>query len=96
MNNKQLKVLDNSLMQNGVEEILLVCMEESSELIKAITKAERYPGQTTKIDNIVEEVADVLICIEYLKMIYNIDQEEIESWKKKKIKRLKERMDSER
>lgn len=92
MNNEQLKVLDKSLMQSGVEEILLVCMEESSELIKAITKAERYPGQATKIDNIVEEVADVLICIEYLKMIYNIDQEEIQSWINKKIKRLKERM----
>lgn len=92
MNNEQLKVLDKSLMQSGVEKILLVCMEEPSELIKAITKAERYPGQTTKIDNIAEEIADVLICIEYLKMIYDIDQEEIESWINKKIKRLKERM----
>ena len=52
-----------------------------------------YPGQTTKIDNIVEEIADVLICIEYLKMIYDIGQEEIESWINKKIKRIKERID---
>lgn len=93
MNNEQLKVLDESLMQSGTEEILLICVEEPSELIKAITKAERYPGQTTKIDNVVEEIADVLICIEYLKMVYDIDQEEIENWINKKIKRIKERVD---
>lgn len=93
MNNEQLKVLDESLMKSGIEEILLICVEEPSELIKAITKAERYPGQTTKIDNIAEEIADVLICIEYLKVIYDIDQEEIENWINKKIKRIKERVD---
>lgn len=90
------EIINKSIEHYGVEMQLLVCIEELSELIKAITKAERYTNDETKIDDIAEEIADVLICIEYLKMIYNIDQEEIESWINKKIKRLKERMDSER
>lgn len=90
------RVMDRAIEHYGVEKQLLVCIEELSELIKAITKAERYPNDDIKKDDIAEEMADVYICIEYLKMIYNIDQEEIESWINKKIKRLKERMDSER
>ena len=93
MNREQLKVLDNSLMQNGVNQQLMVCMEEPAELIQAISKVERYPDEVDRIENVVEEIADVLICIEYLKMIYNIDQEEIENWINKKIKRIKERVD---
>lgn len=93
MNREQLKVLDNSLMQNGVNQQLMVCMEEPAELIQAISKVERYPDEVDRIENVVEEIADVSICIEYLKMIYNIDQEEIENWINKKIKRIKERVD---
>lgn len=93
MNREQLKVLDNSLMQNGVNQQLMVCMEEPAELIQAISKVERYPDEVDRIENVVEEIADVSICIEYLKMIYNIDQEEIGNWINKKIKRIKERVD---
>lgn len=92
MNREQLKVLDNSLMQNGVNQQLMVCMEEPAELIQAISKVERYPDEVDRIENVVEEIADVLICIEYLKMIYNINQSEVDEMISQKINRIKERM----
>lgn len=92
MNREQLKVLDNSLMQNGVNQQLMVCMEEPAELIQAISKVERYPDEVDRIENVVEEIADVSICIEYLKMIYNINQSEVDEMISQKINRIKERM----
>lgn len=92
MNREQLKVLDNSLMQNGVNQQLMVCMEEPAELIQAISKVGRYPDEVDRIENVVEEIADVSICIEYLKMIYNINQSEVDEMISQKINRIKERM----
>ena len=92
MNKKQLKILDKALMRNGVEEQLPVCMEEPAEMIQAITKAERYPDKVNRIGNVIEEIADFSICIEYLKMIYNIDQSEIDEMIIKKTDRVNERM----
>lgn len=86
------KIIDEALNKYGVEKQLLVCMEEPAELIQAISKAERYPNDEKYIDRLIEEIADVLICIEYLKRIYDIDQREIEKWESKKLKRVLKRM----
>ncbi len=55
-------------------------IEELSELIKAIIKDNRK--------NIIEEIADVEIMLEQLKMIYLIDFHEIQSIKDEKIKKV--------
>lgn len=67
-----------------------VCMEECAELIQAISKAKRG-----KIDrnNMEEEIADVLICIEMLKLMYMISDEKINKWIEKKQAREAERME---
>lgn len=51
-----------------------VCMEECAELIQAISKAKR--GKINR-DNMIEEIADVLICIEMLKQMYMISDEKL-------------------
>ena len=86
------KIIEEALNKYGVEKQLLVCMEEPAELIQAISKAERYPNDEKYIDRLIEEIADVLICIEYLKKIYDIDQSKIEKWESKKLKRVLKRM----
>ena len=67
-----------------------VCMEECAELIQAISKEKR--GKSDK-DHLAEEIADVIICIEMLKQIYNITEDEIYSWviikQERTIKRIK-------
>ena len=67
-----------------------VCMEECAELIQAISKAKR--GKIDR-DNMIEEIADVLICIEMLKQMYMISDEKINKWIEKKQVREAERME---
>ena len=67
---------------NGIQ--LVVCMEELSELTQAISKEIR--GKDNR-NNLVEEMADVLICIEILKQVFEITDEDIDSWIKYKQER---------
>lgn len=62
------------------------CIEECAELIQAINKKHRG-----KDNNIPEEIADVEICLEQLKMINNC-ADEVERYKTAKMERLKERI----
>lgn len=65
-------------------------MEECAELIQAISKTKR--GKLDK-ENMMEEIADVLICIEMLKQIYDIPDHFIEDWIKRKQERMMRRME---
>lgn len=62
------------------------CIEECAELIQAINKKHRG-----KDNNIPEEIADVEICLEQLKMI-NQCADEVEKYKAEKTERLKARI----
>lgn len=84
--------LEKAIKKYGVEKQLLVCMEEPAELIQAISKAERYPEDSTRMQDLIEEMADVTICLEYLKLIYNIRQEELDEWINRKVKRISKKI----
>lgn len=64
---------------------MVVAIEECSELQKEITKIIRKKGDLT---NLAEEIADVEIMLEQLKLIFTIHDKVIEQ-KGKKIERLK-------
>lgn len=85
-------VLDKAIKKYGVEKQLLVCMEEPAELIQAISKVERYPEDSTRMQDLIEEMADVTICLDYLKLIYNIRQEELDEWINRKVKRISKKI----
>ena len=79
-----------------------VAIEEMSELTKALMKLRRT-GTLADVDtetirklisDVAEEVADVLITIEQLKIMFYIE-DDVEEWKEKKLNRLKERLSSE-
>ena len=86
---KKLETISDSIQYYGVENQSTAGMEECAELIQAISKAKR--GKLNK-ENLKEEIADVLICIEMLKQMYNISDLQIDSWIKKKQAREQERM----
>lgn len=65
------------------------CMEECAELIQCISKEIR--GKSN-IDHLTEEMADVCICIEALKQIYGISDEQMQTWIDFKQKRIEDRM----
>ena len=83
-------IIADSIWHYGKNNQSTVCMEECAELIQAISKAKR--GKIDR-DNMIEEIADVLICIEMLKQMYMISDEKINKWIEKKQAREAERME---
>lgn len=73
-----------------------VCIEEMSELTKALIKARRSrryvreAGFDGKAD-VEEELADVLFMLEYIKHIFDIDEDHLQELVTAKIKRTIER-----
>ena len=67
-----------------------VAIEELSELQKELCKSLRCKAN---FDNMTEEIADVEIMLEQMKIYFGISSEEIEGMKKLKIKRTKERLE---
>lgn len=71
----------------------IVCMEECAELIQAISKKLRDP--TSPNDHLSEEMADVIICLNLLKLMYGITDKEIHNRVVAKTLRLSKRMEEE-
>ncbi len=65
-----------------------IAIEEMSELIKEICKDQR--GELRR-DNLVEEFADVMICMRMLSLIHDIKPEEVQRWIDNKVARQKRR-----
>lgn len=79
------RVNNETMDRYGIERQSLVAMEELSELQKAISKLVRNPEEKTKPlefkglrHNLIEEMADVIICMDQLKEYYNITHAEIQ------------------
>lgn len=91
MNNNQWHVVwRESIEKYGKEMQSVVCMEECSELIQAVSK--RLRGKSDATDNLAEEMADVIICLYLLKEMYGITDEQLEEWIARKTARQSKRM----
>lgn len=80
----------------GKENQSRMAMEECAELIQAINKCLRYPDNAECKSNLIEEIVDVLIVIEQLKCIFNVSNVDMDFWIDKKVRRIFERMESEK
>lgn len=69
----------------------LMAIEEMSELTKEICKD--FRGKLDR-EHLIEEIADVLITLDQMLLIYEISEEEIYLMCERKMERLKERMDT--
>lgn len=86
------EILQEAIKKYGVESQCNVCIEEMSELAKELLKLRRESTQTgykKRRKNIKEEISDVQIMIDQMRMIFGdtTAQEEF------KVNRLKERME---
>lgn len=79
---ERLKIYDKSTELWGLVAQYDQCVEEMAELMVAINKYKRkvlfgeYEGNQKIVDNLVEEIADVSICLEQMRHFfesYNID-----------------------
>lgn len=97
------KQINNETMDRyGIERQSLVAMEELSELQKAISKLVRNPEEKTKPlefkglrHNLIEEMADVLICMDQLIEYYQIERPEIQELIQAKQERQAKRLEEE-
>lgn len=69
----------------------IISIEELSELTKELTKDIR--GKTNKKD-IIEEIADVRICINWLMEIYKISEKDFNEMYNKKCNRIVDRINN--
>lgn len=76
-----------NLANKGSRHQIYKCVEECGELIQILMKYAEDEPSTEIVDRVEEEIADVLITLESLKMVFNIRN--INKWKKYKIERLK-------
>lgn len=104
-----LEVLKQAINTYGEFNQMNMAIEEMSELTKAICKLRRASNELQNANfmfeklkiiaverkNIIEEVADCLIMLEQLKMIFNCE-DEVNEQIDFKINRLKERLNNER
>lgn len=68
----------------------LMAIEEMSELTKEICKDFR---EKLNRENLIEEMADVLIMLDQMLLMYKISGDEIQQMRERKIERLKGRVD---
>lgn len=86
------KILKNAIAIYGEPLQHVVAMEECSELIKEISKGLRGEGNEI---NMVEEIADVTIMIDQLKLMHHISDKEVEDEINFKLLRINDRLQKE-
>jgi len=71
----------------GIDSQMSMAIEEASELIKAICKLRRNGVTEETVNDLAEEIADMEIMLEQLKIMFYLS-EGVGKWKKHKIERL--------
>lgn len=96
------RINQETMDRYGIQNQSLVAMEELSELQKAVSKLVRYPEEKTKPlefkglrNNLIEEMADVIICMDQLKEFYQIERPEIQELIQAKQARQRRRLEEE-
>lgn len=94
------EILKKAIKRYGTHNQMLKCIEECGELSRAVsrilTELSSGDGFTTETsqENLYEELADVLIMIEQMIIMFDCG-DEVFIQQVKKMKRLKERLDNE-
>jgi NTP pyrophosphatase (non-canonical NTP hydrolase) len=85
---EKMKLCQAALDKWGAHAQLMMFFEEMSELQKAVCKTERYLNAKT-IQAVIEELADVLIMMDQIKIYLGLHETEINVMIEKKYSRLK-------
>ena len=67
----------NQVLETLQDKAMVIAMEELAELQQAISKGIR--GKLNK-DNLTEEIADVYIVLDWIKMYFSVNDEELAKW----------------
>lgn len=92
LSNKSHVTIEKSIEHYGKELQSIVCMEECAELIQAISKIQEKGLNDELKNHLAEEIANVMICVKMLRIMYRITDNEVSEWINYKIERQQERM----
>lgn len=84
------EVNTKAILHHGIKLQSVVCMEELAELTKEVSKFIRGSGSKS---NLTEEMADVYICLDQLRKMYNVDPEQLQDEIYLKLCRTQERLE---
>lgn len=87
---------DVAVKMLGKDQIITQTFEEIGELTQALSKKKRSLINDKTLrkskeeidDNLIEEIADVEICLRNLKLLFDIDEKSIKKKKYEKLKRM--------
>lgn len=85
-------VYEAAIAQYGMRSQIWMAVEEMSELTKELAKLNRHKGTT--VDALVDEIADVTIMMEQLRIVFRAD-EKVQARIDFKVHRLQERLSME-
>ena len=92
------RIMQQAIETYGVQAQCDVAIEEMAELTKAIVKIRRvaddYGKTQAALENLLEEIADVDIMIDQLKIMWG--QKQVEEYRRKKLERLERRLEGDR
>ena len=96
INNRFITVSDEEILQDAINTYgrnsqINIAMEELAELIQALSKFNRDTSDWNTVDNISEEMADVIIMLSQLEIIFD-NSEDIDTYIDNKLKRLYNRI----
>lgn len=85
------EILQDAINTYGRNSQINIAMEELAELIQALSKFNRDTSDWNTVDNISEEMADVIIMLSQLEIIFD-NSEDIDTYIDNKLKRLYNRI----
>lgn len=91
------KYINKIISKHGYKAQSMIAMEECAELIQAISKCVRskeFPAIDER-EHLIEEMADVMFCMEQLQVMYQITDEELYAMKQAKEERTLHRLEYE-
>lgn len=96
INDKFISESDEEILQDAIDTYgrnsqINIAMEELAELIQALSKFNRDNSDWNTVDNISEEMADVIIMLSQLEIIFG-NSEDINTYIDSKLKRLYNRI----
>lgn len=103
MNTTEKQIFKRAIEHYGVNDQSQVACEECAELIKAlskyhrVTKHQAYDKRKIQrcMNNIIEEVADVGIMIDQIKLMYGISEKDVNAVRTEKVERLRKALPEE-
>ena len=83
------ELLEKAIERFGREAQMVKCCEECGELVQAVCK---WIGGTGDEEAVIEEMVDVEIMLEQVRMILGVDPDVEAQWRALKLMRLKDRL----